>query len=431
MTVLVHRRVFTRLLPLVCALLVAMLAPSAWGLNASAATPPPTANVRVVHASLDAPAVDVYVDGAKAFSNLAFMAVTDYASLPAGSHHVQVFAAGTGPSGKAVIDAAVTLKAGTDYTVAAIGLLATIKPLVLVDDNSLPPPGASRLRAVHASTDAPAVDLAVTGGPTVIKGLAFGSASDFLTVKPGALPLNVLAAGTSTVALGLPDFRIHPGRTFTVFVVGTLKGGLQVIVAKDRGPQARIRVAHASPDAPAVDVYLDGAAAITNLSFKTVTPYLTVPAGSHHVQVFASGTGPSGKAVIDTTVFLKNAWDYTVVAANKLANITAFVLHDNNPPPPSGKAEVRVVHASPDTPAVDVAVTGGAVLSSGLQPNAASDYLTVPAGTYNLEVRAAGTTTAALKLPGVTLAAGKIYTVYAEGLLSGMPALSTITSVDN
>ena len=44
------------------------------------------------------------------------------------------------------------------------------------------------------------------------------------------------------------------------------------------------------------------------------------------------------------------------------------------------------------------------------------------AGTYNLEVRAAGTNTVALPLPNITLTAGKIYTVFAKGFLGGAGA---------
>jgi hypothetical protein len=62
-------------------------------------------------------------------------------------------------------------------------------------------------------------------------------------------------------------------------------------------------------------------------------------------------------------------------------------------------------------------------------PNA-SDNLDVDAGTYNVEVRPAGTTTAALSAPGLALEAGKYYTVIAAGLLGGSPALELLPIVD-
>ena len=75
-----------------------------------------------------------------------------------------------------------------------------------------------------------------------------------------------------------------------------------------------VRVVHASPDASAVDVYLNGERAITNLKFGESTPYAMVPAGSYRVQVFATGTGPSGRAVIDAPgVALADGQAYTVL----------------------------------------------------------------------------------------------------------------------
>jgi hypothetical protein len=95
-------------------------------------------------------------------------------------------------------------------------------------------------------------------------------------------------------------------------------------------------------------------------------------------------------------------------------------------------ARVRVVHASPDAPAVDVAVAGGDVLIENLAFSEASDYLEVPAGSYDLEVRPTGTTDVALDLPGVALEAGMVYSVYAIGhvsdsTLSVLPIVATTT----
>jgi hypothetical protein len=46
-----------------------------------------------------------------------------------------------------------------------------------------------------------------------------------------------------------------------------------------QGEQARIRVVHASPDAPNVDVWVNGAVAVSNLAFNDATDYIALPAG--------------------------------------------------------------------------------------------------------------------------------------------------------
>lgn len=176
---------------------------------------------------------------------------------------------------------------------------------------------------------------------------------------------------------------------------------------------AMVRMAHLSPDAPAVDVLVNGQKAITGLAFKQITPYIPLPAAKVRVQVVPSGA--DAPVVIDAELDLKEGVYYTVAATGFLAQIRPQVYTDTLAGffPRAGYARIRVVHASPDAPAVDVAVKGGPVLFAGLPFPRASTYLSVPAGAYDLEVRAAGTSTVALALPGVTLESGKMYTVFA------------------
>ena len=97
----------------------------------------------------------------------------------------------------------------------------------------------------------------------------------------------------------------------------------------------RVRVVHASPDAPAVDVWVDGKAALTNVPFKAISDYLALSAGDHKVQVVP--TGKTEPAVISATLKLDPDKDYTVVAVGKLAQIAPLVLVDNNAAPRSAR----------------------------------------------------------------------------------------------
>jgi hypothetical protein len=181
---------------------------------------------------------------------------------------------------------------------------------------------------------------------------------------------------------------------------------------------AMVRVVHASPDAPAVDVFVDGQQAISGLKFTEATTYVTLPAGSHQVQVFATGTGPGGMAVIDAKVALQDGQAYTIAAVNKLAAIEPLVLTDNLSAPAAGKAHIRVVHASPDAPAVDVGVQSGPTPVKNLAFRQSSPYTPVDAGTYTFQVFPAGTAQAVLTTNPVALDAGKIYDLFALGLLA-------------
>jgi len=184
-------------------------------------------------------------------------------------------------------------------------------------------------------------------------------------------------------------------------------------------PEARVMAVHASPDAPAVDLLVDGVVAGTGLAYPANTPYLAVGAGTRNVKVNVSGTATT---VIDADLALTGGASYTVFAGDAVANIGAVVVADDLTAPAAGKAHVRFVHLSPDAPAVDVAVQGGPVLFANTAFKGYSAFAPVAAGTYDLEVRPAGGTAVVLPLNGVTLQAGKIYTVFAKGFVSGSGA---------
>lgn len=183
------------------------------------------ARVRVVHASPDAPAVDVIVNGSKvpALTNIVYFTASDYLELPAGSYDIQVVPAGTG--GPPVIDATgIQLEAGKTYTIAAGDRLSAIQPVVFEEPPIVADPRRAYLRVYHLSPDAGPVDVRVAGGPALVSGLDFPNASDYVPVDPGTYDLQVVAAGTDTVALELKGAQVTGGKVYDVFAHGLASG---------------------------------------------------------------------------------------------------------------------------------------------------------------------------------------------------------------
>lgn len=177
-----------------------------------------------------------------------------------------------------------------------------------------------------------------------------------------------------------------------------------------------VRVVHASPDAPEVDVFVDGDAVLEGVAFTDVSNYLEVPAGTYTFAVAPAGQGVEA-AVISAEATIAAGSAYTIAAINTLDNISAQIFNDNLGAPAAGKAHVRVLHLSPDAPAVDVKTRDDAVtLVSNLAFPNASQYVPVDAGSYELKVTAAGDTAAVLELDA-DLSASTIYDVFAVGQL--------------
>ena len=203
--------------------------------------------------------------------------------------------------------------------------------------------------------------------------------------------------------------------TRIVVAIGIVALAIAPALAQNgNGSNAQVRVAHLSPDAPPVDVIVnDAITAFVGTEFGEIRDYESLPAGEYNVKVVPSGlTAP---VVIEADLNLFYNRDYTVVAVNFLDAIDAVVLEDDNRPVSVNSARVRFFHGSPDAPAVDIAVTGGPVLFADVEFTEAGNYVTVPAGTYDLEVRLAGTDTVVLPLPGIPLDGGTVYTAYAIG----------------
>lgn len=213
--------------------------------------------------------------------------------------------------------------------------------------------------------------------------------------------------------------------------LAALVGGALLIpaTAAAQGATANVRAWHASPDAPAVDIYVDGQRAFANLAFGEVSAYAPVPAGERRIQIFAAGANPAtATPVIDARVSPMAGRNYSVIATGPLAQIAPLVVEDMIAPPAFGKMKVRVLHLSPDAPAVDIAVTGGPVLVRNLAFREVTPYLEVDAGTYNLEVRVAGTNTVALALPNTQLEAGDVLSVAAVGFVTRTPIRARVAA---
>jgi hypothetical protein len=398
-----------------------------------------SANVRVAHFSPDAPNVDVYVNDSETLSDVPFRAISDYMELPAGTHVVTITAAGDADT--VAFEGEVTVAADTDYTIAAIGELSSedseFRPLILEDDNSEVGSDMARVRLVHASPDAPAVDVTAAGGDTVLfDGVPFGE-SGYVEVPAGTYTLGVRGDTDSNDGDVVAEYTVEltGGTVYTGFAGGYLTPGdedaeapFDLTFAVDSGAgggglveTGSVRVAHMSPDAPNVDVYVDDSEALSDVPFGAVSDYMSVPEGERTVTITAADDAETVAFEGPVTV---GTGDYTIVAAGELTSedteFQPLVLEDDNSDPGGDSARLRVVHGSPDAPAVDVTAAGGDVVLFDGVPFGESGYTTVEANDYTVQIR--GDTESndgdIVADYDVSLNGGTVYTAFAQGYLT-------------
>lgn len=185
-----------------------------------------------------------------------------------------------------------------------------------------------------------------------------------------------------------------------------------------------VRVFHASPNAPAVDIYVNGGLAFKNLSFKDFTEYVQLPMGQYKIEVFPAGQKES--PVLTQNVQVPTKQVITIAAAGNLDDLQLIPYVEQTAEDlPVNESKLRAIHLSPDAPDVDVLIDGNIAFSNiGFMD--ATYYNQLPSRSYNVKVNVASTENTVLALE-VELKSQKVYTIYVVG---NPPDLSAIQSLD-
>jgi hypothetical protein len=174
--------------------------------------------------------------------------------------------------------------------------------------------------------------------------------------------------------------------TACVLAVPTVAG------AEPKPGQAMVRVAHFSPDASYVDMYmvsLNRKQLFPNVFYKSVSAYWAVAAGPFTYEVRAAGAAPESEPVMQVKGNLDAGRAYTVAVVGRRDQLQGLLLRDDMTPSAPGRAKVRFLDAAFELPSVDIAVSDGPVLDSLAFPEP-TRYRQVDSGRYRVEVRRSG-----------------------------------------
>ena len=208
--------------------------------------------------------------------------------------------------------------------------------------------GDAEVRVGHLSPDAPAVDVYVGAEPgsgdPAIAGLTYpnfapNAGGDYLSLPSGAYDVAVTPAGGIAQVIDVDGLALDPNKDYTILAVGELnpegdEPGIQALPLVDNGdgdpalpPRSKtlVRFVHASPDAGAVDIAVDGTVVLSGVTFATASRYLKVAPGERTVEILKDGA-----AVLTIPA--------TLTAGTK---ITAYVI--GNATPEDGDAALSAV----------------------------------------------------------------------------------------
>lgn len=420
------------------------------------------AMLRVGHFSPDAPAVDIYVNGELAIEALAFPEVTTFIDLPADDYDISVTATGTSINDAVIGPATVSLEAGSAVTVGAVGSVEddSLNATVIVEDYSPIDAGKARITVVHTIENEATLDIYGSSVP-LISDLSYpnsveGNDGAFTRDVPaGRYNFEANIADTDDTLRVANGVQIEDGEYYLIVALGPqsqfgellivtpdgyfltddITGDPQVeMVTEEPEPTdvatpdsssnqlAMIRVGHFSPDAPAVDVYVDGALTVESLEFPEVTPFLELPAGDYEIAVAPADTSIDEAVIGPTTLTLTGGSAVTVGAVGSVEQetITATVILEDYNPIDAGNARITVVHTIENEGSIDIYGSGLLLIQALRYPNplAGGDGAftrDIPAGRYSFDATFAETDLVLRSTDGVEVEDGQYYLIVALG----------------
>lgn len=408
--------------------------------------------VRIIHASPDAPPVNILVNGNAAVEGADYKQAAVLRPVP-GTYEVAV--EGIVPGGNITVIGPqdFTFEENRRYNVVAAGDVAGIGAVVFEDEPGFSSSNEVRVRIGHLAPDVPNVDVYVTaagGGDDLsaveplLEDVPFEAVAEPEEVIAGDYRIQITATGSTTPVYDSGDVTLPAGADLFVAAVQNTGGnftdgdaspvslivvnGDEVSEIFDAEQGAGVRVVHSSANAPEVDVLVDDTPTLTGIAFGESAPeafldgYAALTGGDYNVKVTETGTVTP--AVINKDVTLANGQGYSVLAVGLVGDgdtpIEALVLEDSVRSIAT-QASLRVIHGSTSAGNVNIYLLPEGQMDIGnsepaladVPYKAVTDYLAIAEGTYNLRVTDLDGNVA-ISADGVDLDNGGVYTVIAR-----------------
>jgi hypothetical protein len=192
---------------------------------------------------------------------------------------------------------------------------------------------------------------------------------------------------------------------------------------------AYVSIYHAAPDAPELDIVVDGRVINRNpFDYTSYSGYLNFFTGSRQ---FRFNSVNADNALIDTTFNFEDGKAYSLFAINRVSDIEALLVVDSAASPTEGKAMVRFVNLAPDASEFDVAVAGSSTpLFEGQSFKAATQYQEITADSYSFEIRNSGGSDVVVSAEDVEILPGRYYTIITRGFVNPPQGNNNILSVE-
>jgi hypothetical protein len=187
------------------------------------------ANFMVVHSTVGAPSVELYLDDVKASTSpVAYGSASGYTSIAPKQYNVKIAAVNTiNP----LAETTVNLNNGKNYSIFAYDTVLNNKAKIfsVEDDLSAPASGKAKVRFIHLSpkttANSIAIDLAANNSVlfpnrTYADVVSDGSKANFVSIDAGTYTVEARLAGSSIAILSVPGVVVEAGKIYTLVAKG-------------------------------------------------------------------------------------------------------------------------------------------------------------------------------------------------------------------
>ncbi|GAB4509474.1 MAG: hypothetical protein OHK0046_04520 [Anaerolineae bacterium] len=341
------------------------------------AQPDDTSQIRFVHVIPGVAAVDIFVDGDLTVNNLDFGEASNYINVPVGTRSVLVRPGGVGTT---LWEQQINAEAGVPQTLIA----SALNPLQFTayEDDFVPAAlGTTRFRVIHAISDAPAVTITFDGTP-VSEGLEYGAVTGAFDVPAASYQVEVTAGDSVVVPATAVSFPTNTTHMFVLYGTASAPEALKLAAPMSGDDDSGfVRIVHAVPDAPAVDIYVDEVLAIPALDFGEVTEHLRLPAGSYAVELRVAGEDTS---LLEANLDVEAGSAVTVLAQGTADTLGVNVVTDDVSGISAESALLSVINTIPGDSTVTVALADGTVIAEGIAADEISETVSIDPTTQDV-----------------------------------------------
>ncbi len=188
-----------------------------------------------------------------------------------------------------------------------------------------------------------------------------------------------------------------------------------------------LRMLHAVPGAPAVDLYFNDELVITNFYYKEFSKYYDTPSGIYNLKV--TPTNQKKTVLLNQNFEVENKGIYTLAIIGTDKGVMIELIYDRIKTLRKDKTYIRYINLSPPESIFDI-IMNNKELTSNLAFREISGFIELNPETYKISLKDSITGKVFNIHPGARLLVGKQYAGYIVGFENGNPELEILLPLE-